>query len=267
MMFLNIFKHLLPNARAWRITVDKTLREFFTGLSGLGSDIKEFFDLIWTDIDPQQTRQLPEWENQFGLRDTGLSEQERRDRLEATWAALGGQSPRYIQDTLQANGFDVYVHDWWSVDYYDNLFGFAEDPDAFGFGSVSDPSIGGYFYSITKQVCRIPHDAHALLVSPAYPLVNKIVSTERAYTVLAGEAVAQAGEPAAVAGNYTDYSETERRYTVPIDSTAWSYFWYVGGETFGTFASVSATRKDEFESLCLKLGPAHLWIGVFVNYV
>ena len=36
MTFLRVFKHLLPNARAWRITVDKKLRQFFEGLSGVG---------------------------------------------------------------------------------------------------------------------------------------------------------------------------------------------------------------------------------------
>ncbi len=47
-MFLNIFKHLLPNARAWRLTIDKQLRQFFDGLSrALGDDIKLFFDEIW----------------------------------------------------------------------------------------------------------------------------------------------------------------------------------------------------------------------------
>ena len=113
-MFFRMLQHLLPNARAWRLTVDKQLRQFFEGLTGLGSDIKDFFDLIWLDIDPQETRELDAWESQFGLPNTLTDEQERRDRLDAEWKATGGQSPRYIQDTLQAAGFDVYVHEWWA---------------------------------------------------------------------------------------------------------------------------------------------------------
>ena len=113
MTFLRVFKHLLPNARAWRLTVDKRLREFFSGLSGVGDSVKTFFDGIWLDIFPETTREIDAWEKQFGLPDTGITEQQRRDRLDATWKALGGQDPKYIQDTLRANGFDVYVHEWW----------------------------------------------------------------------------------------------------------------------------------------------------------
>ena len=112
MIWLNTYKHLLPNARAWRVTIDKTLRRFFEGLTGLPEDAKQFYDLLLCDLDPQKTRELSAWENQFGLLDYILTEQQRRDRLEATWKALGGQSPRYIQDTLQAAGFDVYVHEF-----------------------------------------------------------------------------------------------------------------------------------------------------------
>lgn len=110
---INIFKHLLPRARAWRITIDKTLRKFFEGLTGLISEPRAFFEGVWTDLDPAYTNELDQWENQFALPDTGLSDDDRRDRLDGAWKAFGGQSPRYIQDTLRGAGFDVYVHEWW----------------------------------------------------------------------------------------------------------------------------------------------------------
>ena len=57
-MFLNIFKHLLPDARAWRLTPDKFLRKFFVGLadSDIAAGVKTFFDEIFSDIDPILTR-------------------------------------------------------------------------------------------------------------------------------------------------------------------------------------------------------------------
>ena len=58
---INIFKHLLPNARAWRITVQKQLREFFEGLTGLIDDTKEFHDGVYNDIDPETTREHDMW--------------------------------------------------------------------------------------------------------------------------------------------------------------------------------------------------------------
>ena len=75
-MFLRIFQHLLPNAKAWRITTDKQLRQFFEGLTGVGSDVRTFIDLVYKDIDPQETRELDAWEVQFGLPNTLTIEQE-----------------------------------------------------------------------------------------------------------------------------------------------------------------------------------------------
>ncbi len=114
MNFLDIIKHLLPNAKAWVITIEKRLKEFFSGLTGLGEDAKEFTDDAWLDIFPQTTREISAWELQFGLGQVNtLTEQQKRDRLAAAWSATGGQSPSYIQGVLQENGFDVYLHDWW----------------------------------------------------------------------------------------------------------------------------------------------------------
>lgn len=112
-MFFRIFQHLLPNAKAWRLTATKKLREFFEGLTGIGADLKAFIDGVWLDIFPQTTRQIPEWETQFGLSNTVTIEQEKRDRLDATWKASGGQDQSYIQETLRAAGFDVFIHEWW----------------------------------------------------------------------------------------------------------------------------------------------------------
>ncbi len=114
MNFLDIIKHLLPKAKAWLITIEKRLKEFFNGLTGIGEDAKEFTDDAWRDIFPQTTRELPAWEQQFGLSQINtLTTQQKRDRLAAAWSATGGQSPSYIQGVLQENGFDVYLHEWW----------------------------------------------------------------------------------------------------------------------------------------------------------
>ncbi len=114
-MFLRIFKHVMPRAKAWRITIDKKLRQFFQGLTGLGEDARAHIDEVWLDIFPQTTRDLSSWEQQWGLPTTTLTDQERRDRLDGAWKALGGQSPAYLQETLRVAGFDVYVHEWWGM--------------------------------------------------------------------------------------------------------------------------------------------------------
>lgn len=271
MIFLRIFKHLLPNARAWRVTVDKKLRQFFEGLSGVGGDVKEFFDGVWLDIFPETTRELDEWEKQFGLRNTEITEQERRDRLAATWKALGGQDPRYIQDTLRGAGFDVYVHEWWEP-------GTEPAPGVKQCVTPRNPLmwLRREFTGVALLVeCG---EADALcgeafaeagnsLQPLGYPLVNKVFTTVPDEIVLCGEAVAGAGEADALCGNYFKFKEILREYIVPNNPDRWPYFLYIGGETFGTLAQVEPNRRDEFESLCLKICPAQQWLGILVEYV
>ena len=233
-MFLRIIQHLLPNARAWHITTNKQLREFFVALSDLGSDVKVFFDEIFNDIDPQKTRELDAWESQFALADNALSDQERRDRLAATWQAVGGQDPRYIQDTLQAAGFDVYIHEWWEP---------GTEP------ALDDPTPA------------TPRD-------PSIILGGIIVYLNECGEVLAecGEALAEAGERSTPPG-YPLVNKDGTVYVVSADPAEWPYYLYIGGAVFGETAQIDPKRKDEFEDLCLKICPAQQWLGIIVEYV
>jgi len=261
-MFLNIIKHLLPHARAWRLTPDKLLRQFFDGLSGLGDLLKIFFDEIFNDLDPQKTRELSLWENQFGLRDLGLTEQERRDRLSATWQSLGGQDPRYIQDTLQAHGFNVWVHEWWTP---------GSEP---AIGVKSCATARDPFAVLSSGLIVYINECGELLAecgertNPAgYPLVNKILKTERDISSLCGELLIECGEADATCGDYDSFINTFVQYTIPTDTTKWPYFIYIGDQTYGNLAQVDPKRKDEFESLCLKICPAQQWLGILVEYI
>lgn len=233
-MWLRVFQHLLPDARAWRLNVGKQLRQFFEALTQLPEDVKNFYDLIWLDLDPLVTRELQAWEAQFALPDCGLTEPECRARLDAAWKARGGQSPRYIQDTLQAAGFDVYVHEWW--------------------GPGSNP-----------PVARDPNDHLTGTGGDGYMLVNKIV--EFVSSPLGdGEESMQDGDELAQDGGGIS-STVLKEYAIPSDPDKFPYFLYIGGETFPNLASIDPDRQDEFENLCLKICPEHLWLGLLVEYV
>jgi len=66
MDFLNVFKHLLPRSTAWNLVVDKTLRQFFEGLT-FPQGVKDFADRVWLDAFPQTTREIVAWEKQLGI--------------------------------------------------------------------------------------------------------------------------------------------------------------------------------------------------------
>lgn len=259
-MWLRIFQHILPNARAWRIVVEKTLRKFFEGLTQLPADVKTFYDLVFSDINPQLTRELDTWEGQFGLSNTVLTEQERRDRLDAAWAATGGQSPRYIQDTLQAAGFPVFIHEWWDPTALPAAV--ARDPLAV----LNDGSTAVLYLSNDGAADMQDGDAiaqdGATLVLTGYALVNKILVPQ---TLGDGAADMQDGDTIAQDGSgVTDYQL--KKYIVLNDPTTFPYFLYIGGQTFPDHAMIPSSRRNEFETLCLKICPAQQWLGILVDY-
>lgn len=261
-LFLRVFKHLLPTGRAWRLTVDKTLRRFFAGLAELPGSVVEFFDLVWLDIDPRYTRQLDKWDETFGLRRVGLSESARRDRLAATWAAMGGQSPRYIQDTLQAHGFDVYVHEWWEPGSTPPV---ARNPLTYLRNSSDAPTQLVECAEPDAECGETFAEAGNSRNPLGYPLVNKIWEPAP-LLVACGEPLAECGELTAEAGNSTGYVFNRREYTVTADTATWPYFLYIGGKRFGDAAIVPSGRREEFEDLCLKICPLQQWLGILVTY-
>ncbi len=93
--------------------------------------------------------------------------------------------------------------------------------------------------------------------------------------------MAQCGEPSAQAGNslqmppapqgrllvniiQTDTGTVE--YAIPTDPAEFPHIIYVGGETFGSYASVPFARREEFEALILRIRPAQKLVGLLVNY-
>jgi hypothetical protein len=272
MTWLNVFKHLLPNARAWRLVIDRPLRQFFQGLTGIGSDSKTFLDGVYNDIDPQLTRELPAWESQFALPSTILTLQQRRDRLSAAWKAVGGQSPRYIQDTLQEAGFDVYVHEWYipSTEHptggsvNNDVTPVARDP----FTYLDDGTGGLPFLMYDGTADAQDGDALAqdgsTLTPAGYPLVNKLLESSVVIISDGSTQMQDGGQSAQDGGLITVYSK--KQYVIPVDATKYPYFLYIGGASFPNQSNVSNSRRDEFENLCLKICPTEQWLGILVNY-
>lgn len=229
MSFLRTFQHLLPDGAAWRLTVQKRLREFFDGLSQEPKNIVTFVDDVYDDLHPDTTRELAAWETQFALAAVE-TDAVRRQALTAAWQATGGQSPRYLQDIIHAAGFDdVYIHEWWSSGppYV------ARDPRSY----TNQPLIGTVQCDEPLAECGEPS-----------ALCNAFLANEPGYLVNL---------------NLTPIAPP----AVPSDSAKWPFFVYFGGATFGTTAPVLETRRTEFEELLLRLCPTHLWIVTLVFFV
>ena len=231
-LFFRMFQHLLPRAAAWRITTDKALRRFFQALAQPFADAHVAAARPWRELDPYSTSLVAEYEEQFALPATGITLAERRERIAATWAAVGSLAPRYVQTLLQRQGFDVYVHEWWVPG--------------------TEPAIG----STAAATARDPND----YLSP--PSVAESQD---------GEPWMMDGEPDAMDGFTTlpvgyVLASAQATATIPAGAEFWPYFVYVGGPVFPNLATVDPKRRDEFEALVLKHMPAHLWVGILVSY-
>lgn len=255
MSIINLWKVALPRSRAFSLIITKTFRKFYEGLS-YPQYYRDLFDKTYKELDPQVTTQLVRWEDQFYLPSNGLTEQQRRDRLEATWKMNGGQSPAYLQSILRGYGFDVYVHDWWQPIPQETSLTMGDD-DAFMGGENA-------FMGASIVDFPSPWDPNIVLVPPYYPLVNKVATTRYVPIRMGGEGAFMGGEDAFM-GSILQTSSGDV-YPIPQDATKWRGFVYVGGETMPNPAYISPDRKAEFEELILSIFPADKWVGVIVEY-
>jgi len=179
-------------------------------------------------------------------------------RLGKNW---GGQSPRYIQDTLRNAGFDVYVHEWWEPGTKNvrNPLLVLND----GNSSQAYLSVCGNAQAVCGNMNAV---AGATNDPKGYPLVNKIFTAFEGI-ICAGYSSAVCGNSEAVAGANFGFMFSRKGYIIPTDPDKWPYFWYVGGENYPDLAQVPSARRDEFEDLMLKIAPQQHWIGVLVEYV
>lgn len=255
-MPINLWKAALPQSRAFNLIITKTMRLFYQGLS-YPQYYRDLFDTTYKQLDPQVTDNLVRWEEQFYLPSSGLTEQQRRDRLEATWKMTGGQSPGYLQSILRGYGFDVYVHDWWMPD--EQILDLTMGSD--------DAFMGGENAFMGAQTVEypVPWDPNDILVDPYYPLVNRTSVTQYAPLSMGGEDSFMNSEDGFMGS--LRKTETGDFYPIPADPIKWRGFVYVAGEVMPNQATVPIERKAEFEELILSIFPADKWVGVIVEYV
>jgi len=264
--FLSLFKRLLPRAKAWSLTASKDLQKFWQSLTVVGENFKDYaLQVIFKDYYAFKTEKLDEWELDFGLVQSNLSDEDRRKRLDSAWKATGGQTIAYIQSVLQKAGFDVYLHDWWELPR--DSVPVTRNPLAYlrrtylPHGSVL--TVGNALAMCGKAEAMFGK----LEERTSYPLVNKIDTVTKRISLTCGSARAMCGKAEAIFGTFDRFVFAKKDYVIPLDQYYWNFFLYIGGATFPDTAQISHIRKDEFENLCLKLCPNHIWLGMLITYI
>lgn len=262
MSFFRILSHLLPDSLAWRpkdITREWEIGEdheigdpglviggfagfgnrlwrFIVGLGGEPENVRTFVDQVYGDAFPTTTRDLEEWERQFGI-EANPDDLVRRQNVAAEWSATGGQSPDYLQRVVQAAGFPLYVHEWWS----------SGPPYV-----ARDPRPLTQLALLGTYQCRPGTDPNQVQCRPhnmdKQPQCNAFMVRDPGYLVNR-DLTPRAPPP------------------IPNDATKFPYFMYWGGATFPNRVSIPIARKAELERLVLKLRPTQQWIVMLVDYV
>jgi len=249
-------KALLPRTPLWDITNAKPLRYLFEAIGTSFDPVRTYFDLLWLDAFPSYTRQMNAWDAVQGVKRTGFTDAEKITRMAGWLQMQGGQSPRYIQDVLQASGYPVYVHDWWS-----DTVPTARNPRT----TLVGIQLG---CDDLEMECGEPlAECGAFKSATGYALVNKLYIARPAYVTGCDETLMECGEATAECGNYDGLEFYRIEYEVPEDPTLWPYFMYVGGATFGDQVFIPLEKKEDFEDLLLSICPEHLWLGLLVTYV
>ena len=262
--YFNLFKYLLPKARAFSITIQKNLTKFFEGLTALPDNFRTFVDNIWYDIFPLTTRSPELWEEQFGIRFPNSDDTTRRNDIDTQWKLKGGQTAYYLQNMLQDAGFDVQVHE-------NNP---KIDPDTF---------ISANFVAccgLSTSVCG-NDDAYCGLTG-GYVLANGFVpdsSDLRDYLMVCGYDGFDditCGQSIAVCGYFEQFVIVPVIYAIPDDSDYWDNVFFIGGDatrdpvthelTAIETVTIDVDRRSEFEKLILKIKGVHLWAGLIIEY-
>jgi hypothetical protein len=259
---LKVIRALLPKGEAFK--GGRNFTRVLQSIAQTAQDIKLQAQLGFAEFDPYATTRLGEWVAQFGIWPGGS-----RDQLAAAWRATGGQSKTYLQEVLQAQGFPVYVHEWW-----------AGSPPPIGSIACAAPRDPRTYLTTSGQVGVFMQAGEPLAqagepqaqagetlgAGGGYLLVDRQRLTVIDYTTQAGEPLMQAGELLAQAGEGNGAREVRTSYLPPADPLCWPFFCYIGGATFPAVVKLPLARRDEFETLLLKYAPGHVWLGVLVNY-
>jgi uncharacterized protein YmfQ (DUF2313 family) len=108
--FYESIKQLFPRSKLFSFDKERNFTKFVRGLSKLPDDVNENSGLVYFDLFPETTRELPKWEKQFGVYSESYDTDRRRKILDGLWKSVGGgQTAEYLQTVLQQISPDIRV--------------------------------------------------------------------------------------------------------------------------------------------------------------
>lgn len=274
---MGVTRQLYPTGRAFWLIKNSIFAKIHEALalseSRLYQKIIDIKYSIIPDNDFFTTENATDWERVMGLPGKGTLA-ERKDAILRKMSypnnILARQFYLFMQDQLQLAGFDVYVHEnrFAADPIIDEQLGVSELGEAEMGGTITNPS--NYeviepddFISQDEQL-GISELGEAEMGGEITGLDYKIIANhikeaddDNFFDPLDVEGFGELEFGISSFGGESIYSR--------IDKLKETFF--IGGSGFPSFASVSASRKNEFRELILKLKPAQMVGFLYINYV
>lgn len=241
---LSLTKKLYPTGRAFRMSdggvIDKIHKGLAVSENQAFSDALSVLNSILPDNDNFTTDDAAIWEIRLGLiSDTSVSLTDRKAAILRKMNHPGNIPARqhylYIERSLRLANFDVWVHE--------NIAGISpqeyivEGDDVAVYGDIE--------YGDTEY-----GDISESILSPVQYGDVQYGDTEYGY-------------------GYNNIVANHIDKTLDAGFNTGENFraaFFIGGQVFGTFASVPANRELEFRQLILTLKPANTIAFIFINY-
>jgi len=213
--------------------------------------IKNILNTNIADNDEFSEEDALNWERNFGLQNNSLLLSERKQAINRKMFFPNGITERghyqFIQDQLQAAGFDVYITEnrfpdgsgGWLVQDPNDL---ATQPVKYGLATYGVSEYGGVLEGVEYTIC-----ANSINEDIDSVFFDKVFSENSYGTAVYGVA------------KYEVTSQLDRAQQL-------RYTFFIGGSSFPSVVTVPRNRKDEFRQLILKLKPAHTVAFLYIEY-
>lgn len=222
------FRTMLPTGRAWNIDLSVVFKQVIDAIMSSAADVKDYFLRVFSDVFPDTTQSLELWEEQFLIDKSNLTEQQRRDVLDARWSEQGGQSPTYLEEQLAKIGIIAKVYENFNRD----------NPNTFLIGGDAEILVNGKIIKETKN----------------------FVNTCGNPSVTCGSG--------ATAGEYDSFIVEEKLYSVSVLPSKYIFYFIIADPaSVFTPLDVPANLEKSFKLTVLRIKPLHTRAVLNVNYI
>ncbi len=249
---LKLTRQLYPKGRAFLMPKDEYLEQLHNGLAVSEAQFYEdslsTLDHILADNANFTADDATIWESRLGLiTNTSLSLSIRKAAILRKYNHPGTiparQNWEFLQNQLQAAGFDLYVHPNATPQTLAAVLGISAGVGQMGQNQLDDAQLGS-----------------------VYAIYSSFYEQVQLNDLQMGFGGFQLNQPLGFNQTVANYIDYQKDVHFVLGGTVKNCF-FIGGSTFGSFANVDSTRREELRQLILRIKPVESVAYLLVNYI